>query len=140
MNNSNKAALYAIRSNIESLYSFNGTHSAINHINIAISLDPDVPYWQFLKGTYLYKLRNLQNLNQAPLLEERELFINAFKKEENNPLFMVYVADIYRESAMRSFKGKDDYFCYLPNDKSKVNLVDRIERKFQQSLEYYRYV
>lgn len=139
MNKSNKAALHAIRSNVYSLFSYEGTRSAVSCINIAIDLDPEVPYWLFLKGLYLQKMRHLQNLNDAPPLEERALFESAYKKEPDNALFMVYAADIYREHAAHASKKKDACFWFLPDNNSKTDLTNRIENKYKTSLELYKY-
>lgn len=138
MNACNNAAIFAIRSACEAMYSFEGTRTAVSHINIAIKIDPGTPYWKFLKGTYVKKLRQLQNPNSVPLLEEGKLFAEVVEKEKDNPVFMVHLAENLKDVAFTKIKNKEKYFALLEKNKSIQNEVNtEIEGLFKRSWELY---
>ncbi len=139
MNARNKAALQAIRSSVEAHYSYDGTCVAIDQIKKAVTLDPKYPFWLFLYGSYLYKLRNLSNMDERPSVNEKKLFEEANQLESNNPLFMVYLADVYRENMKHAEKQERTYAWYLPDAKARSNLTKKIEEKGENSLKLYRY-
>lgn len=137
MDASNRAAIHAVRSACQAMYSYEGTRTALSRINMAINEDPQMPYWVFLKATYLQKLRKLETPHDPPSLEERELFDKAVANEPN-PLFMVYLADVNRETAISNMKRQDKYFWFLPDESAKNELKQKNEKMCIASRELYK--
>lgn len=135
LNQTEEAGILAIRSACCSMYSYKGTQDALDFIDRAIRKDPSTPFWIFLKGVYLYKLRTILNPLDPPSLEEREIFTK-INEEADNPLFMVYFADICRESANVSKNLKELNFWFIPEE-FKNSSKDEAKMMYEKSKKFY---
>lgn len=131
MNETNRAAMSAIKACANSLYNNNELDTSLSQINTALSLDNTTAFWKFLKGTILNRLRRT---NEVPSLQEREMFEAAYEKDKSNPLFMVYLADVYRE--MCKYKPKS-YLWFIAKS-AQFNAEDRMNEKYETALNLYR--
>ena len=131
-----EAAVLAIRSACCAMYSYSGIRDALGFIDRAIRKDARVPFWHFLKGMYLYKARTASNPTDPPSLEELEIFKRVNDEEKNNPLFMVYLADVYRESANANRNKKELDFWYIPKE-TQNSLKTECDTMYKESKELY---
>lgn len=133
MDNANQAGIHGIRSAAYFLYSYDD--SSFSYINQAIAKDSENSYWYFLKGVYLKKMRKMKNPADVPTPEEVDLFEKALKGDEDNPFFMIHVADVYRESTAHAATRRSIY-CDFFNDADEFD--KDITEKNTNSLHLYK--
>lgn len=103
LKNENKAAIYGIRASILMEYGLYGNKSALVYAKKAKDTDPGNAWWFFLIGKCLGRIRRVEKPFDIPSNEERVVLKQAIKMEENY-LFTLFTAEVYAETANRTFK------------------------------------
>lgn len=107
MNKSNRAGVIAINASVMMEYGIKSVRQARHLIEKAIALDPDNVHWHFLKGKILLRIRHVDHPYELPSSEELEEFKLCYKDNEQ-PMYMVFAAETFRDMACSLFHNKTD--------------------------------
>ncbi len=121
MDKINRAGVWAIRANVYVEYGYEGVKAAIVYINEAIALDPENPYWYFMKGMYMGRLRRMTSGFAIPLPEELSSLKKAMDMHKD-PAFIAFTAEVYLETAKRA--GKLCETKFLGSDKDSLRSLN----------------
>lgn len=102
MNKGNKAALYGLKATFYGEFGFEGFRLALNFLAKTIEINPEEAAWHYLKGKYIGRVRHVEHPRSPPGDAEMHHLELAVRKTGNNGLYLLLVADMYREEAKRS--------------------------------------
>ncbi|KAJ4431486.1 hypothetical protein ANN_20084 [Periplaneta americana] len=101
-------------------------HSAVEHIEKALQLDPQQGEWHFLHGKCLGRIRRIDNYNEIPTKTELKALEKAVEITRN-PSYIIFLAQAYREAAFRVFSMQRNTL----NDDLKASLDRMNQRSYQ---------
>lgn len=123
LNNENAAAVFGIRSAISMEYGLYGNKLALNYAKKANEMDPSNSYWLFLIGKSLGRIRRVEKPYDIPSDEERNALKKAIESDENY-LFMLFAAQVYAETANRTYKFHSRDFTLYPHLKMSIDKLN----------------
>lgn len=97
MNNEDRCSLNACRALCWSKYHVRGCKEAVYFIRLALEETPNCPFFHFILGKNLRRIRRDTSYGTKPSDEERRCFITAFENSQNET-YGIYVAQMYREA------------------------------------------
>lgn len=138
MNNANKAGIWGIRASVYVEYGYEGVKAAVDYIQNAIDLDRFNPFWHFMKGIYLGRLRRMEDTLTMPSMNEIRALEYALKIRVD-PAFLAFTAEVYLEIAkivMKLYKEKRS------NNPHRIieQLYAELDLCNQKAAEYFKFV
>ncbi|XP_065221697.1 uncharacterized protein LOC135846506 [Planococcus citri] len=103
LDDANKASVHGIRSMIFMEYGLYGHKMALEYAKKANKMDKENPYWFFLIGKSLGRIRRVEKPYDIPSDEERNALESAIRKEPCC-LFMLFTAEVYVETSTRTYR------------------------------------
>lgn len=104
-------------------YGLYGHKMAFENAEKARKIDPKNPYWHFLIGKSLGRIRRVEKPFDIPSDEERNALKIAIEMNDNY-LFMLYTAESYVETSSRTFRFHNRNRSLYPSLKVSIDQMN----------------
>lgn len=124
----NVAALIGLRAVFFSYYGIFGMKKGLELATDANSKNPEESLWYYLKGRYMGAIRKVEKPYDKPSEEEIKLLEQAMKLEQN-AVYMIFTAHLYRETACHTFYLNKNCSAVLSSFKNEIYKLNEESQK-----------